>query len=318
MALPSKVKAWVRAAVARRFAATAARIALRPTAPWVVSPGIAEHQNLDFRNWQSHKFGLSPARWARLSGQRVWITGAGTGFGQAVAVGLACAGAKVVLTGRRPAKLEETVAMMRDLDAPGADLALLVPCDITDPTQVEEGARAIASAHGGLEAIIPNAGTFLTGLGPHPLADMSPENWDFLMTLNVKGQWLVTKAAIPLMVRTGTMRATFITSEAGWAFTPSAGPYNVSKAALNSLGASFAAELAQRYPEADVQFNVVLPGEARTEMNRGGTDSPFTLCPIVLQLLSHPVGGPNGRFFYRDGRHFPFAYAEPWPTSIAG
>jgi NAD(P)-dependent dehydrogenase (short-subunit alcohol dehydrogenase family) len=112
------------------------------------------------------------------------------------------------------------------------------------------------------------------------------------------------------MVAGGEVRIVFITSEAGWAFTPGVGQYNISKAAINNLGASLAHECAARYPEADIQINILNPGEARTEMNQGSQRSPYTIVPMMLQLLSHPAGGPNGRFFHADGRHLSFTFAE--------
>jgi NAD(P)-dependent dehydrogenase (short-subunit alcohol dehydrogenase family) len=102
----------------------------------------------------------------------------------------------------------------------------------------------------------------------------------------------------------------------GWAFTPGFGHYNATKAALNSLAGSLAAEAAARYPAADVQINVLNPGEARTEMNGGSTTSPYAAVSMTLILLSHPPSGPNGCFFARDGRHLGFAYAKPWPREL--
>jgi NAD(P)-dependent dehydrogenase (short-subunit alcohol dehydrogenase family) len=108
----------------------------------------------------------------------------------------------------------------------------------------------------------------------------------------------------------------FLTSEAGWAATPGVGPYNVSKAAVNALSASFAAECAQRYQECDIQINALIPGEARSEMNQGSSISPYTVVPMTLALLSHPPAGPNGRFFHRDGRHFSFAYSGAYESAL--
>jgi len=92
--------------------------------------------------------------------------------------------------------------------------------------------------------------------------------------------------------------------------------YNISKAALNSLGHSMAREYASKYSKDDIQMNIVVPGEARTEMNQGSDVSPYSVVSIVLLLLSHPPGGPNGRFFHRDGRHLKFAYTMPNGKSL--
>ncbi len=129
------------------------------------------------------------------------------------------------------------------------------------------------------------------------------DSWDRILRTNVTAPWLLTQAILPHIVKGGTVRVLFITSEAGWAFTPGFGQYNISKAALNSLGACMAEECTARYPELDTQINVLVPGEARTEMNQGSTESPYTIASMALLLLSHPKGGPNGKFFHKDGRH---------------
>src|ERR1700733_11587780 len=72
------------------------------------------------------------------------------------------------------------------------------------------------------------------------------------------------RAALAVMKVDSAARIVLMTSEAGWASTPGFGPYNISKAALNSLGTSLAAESAQRFPGYDIQINVLVPGEART------------------------------------------------------
>lgn len=73
---------------------------------------------------------------------------------------------------------------------------------------------------------------------------------------------------------------------------------------------------AVRYPGKDVQINVLVPGEARTDMNQGSTESPYAVVNMVLVLLSHPPGGPSGFFFNRDGRHLPFAYTQEYPPPL--
>jgi 3-oxoacyl-[acyl-carrier protein] reductase len=77
---------------------------------------------------------------------------------------------------------------------------------------------------------------------------MQPERWDELLRTNVTGPWLVTRAALPLMLQDASARVVYLTSEAGWAFTPGFGAYNATKSALNNLGASFAAEIRSRAP----------------------------------------------------------------------
>jgi NAD(P)-dependent dehydrogenase (short-subunit alcohol dehydrogenase family) len=272
------------------------------------TPGI--DQTLSPGDWQVHHFGMPPERWVRLRERSYWVTGAGTGFGQAMAVALACAGAQVFLTGRRPEKLAETVDEVRRLGGE-ATRCHAVPADITDDSEVERASAFIRGRSQALHGLVNNAAVPQRRNHPWPLQEGPGEAWQQMLAVNVTAAWRVTAAALPHAIQGGEVRALFVTSEAGWASTTGVGPYNVSKAALNSLGASFAEECAARYPGVDVQINVLVPGEARTEMNQGTTRSPYVVVPMVLALLSHPAGGPNGRFFHADGCHLAFAYSPP-------
>lgn len=277
------------------------------------TPGI--RQFLDPADWRRHLFGLPVVRWRALHGRCYWVTGAGTGFGRSVAVALAAADARVIVSGRRREKLLETIEEMKSLAIPAANTFPL-QVDMVDPGSVAAATATIERQHGLLNGFVHGAALPQGPDGPWPLMSTSPERWNGLVATNVTGAWLATRGAIPLMLSGGACRAVLLTSEAGWAFTPGFGPYNVTKCALNNLGASFAAECAARWPAADVQINVLVPGEARTEMNQGSTDSPYTIACMGLALLSHPAGGPNGRFFHRDGRHLSFGYSTSYERAL--
>ena len=267
-------------------------------------------------SWREHRFGLSPERWARLGRRSFWITGAGTGYGRAMAVALACAGAQVFLTGRRREKLEETCREARALGG-NAERCIPVPADITLEDEVEAACRLIRDNCATLHGLLNNAAVSQNRQSPWPLQEDSPASWEKMFRTNVTAPWLVSRAILPHMISGGEVRIVFMTSEAGWAFTPGVGQYNITKAALNNLGASLAHECAARYPQGDIQINVLNPGEARTEMNQGSQRSPYTVVPMMLQLLSHPAGGPNGRFFHADGRHLSFTYAQGHERSLS-
>lgn len=276
------------------------------------TPGILQQQ--DPKNWQTHRFGLPAERWNSLCGKSFWITGGGTGYGRCIALALAAAGSQVFITGRRLEKLEETRMEAISL---GIDPARLIPiaADIMNPGEVQMAAEAIGLHTPQLHGLV-NCAALPPHSNPWPLADISATEWDTLLTANVTGQWLVSKAALPLMAGKEVFRIIFMTSAAGWGFAAKFGPYNVSKAAINSLGASLAAECAARYPCGDVQINMLEPGEAHTEMNQGSAESPFSVVCMALALLSQPTGGPNGCFFHRDGRHLAFAQAQPYERSL--
>jgi 3-oxoacyl-[acyl-carrier protein] reductase len=279
----------------------------------IVTPGIL--QNVHPASWREHRFGLPQARWERLKGRDFWITGAGTGYGRCIALALAAAGARVFLSGRRIEKLREAVDEGAAL---GIDVrrCIAVPVDIRSEDDLARAARHIQLVTPSLYGLVNSAALPQSGETAFPLTGQSAAAWTNLLTTNVTGQWLTCKAAMPLLDHGDGFRILFLSSFAGWASTPGFGPYNVSKSALNTLGASLAAECVLRYPSKDVQINVLVPGEARTEMNQGSTESPYAVVSMVLVLLSHPPGGPNGFFFNRDGCHLAFAYTQEYPQPL--
>lgn len=266
-------------------------------------------------DWASHRFGVSEARWSALSGRIMLVTGAGTGIGRAVSIALAAAGAHVVLSGRRMEKLEETLSQARDLGVP-SQRCLALPMDVRDERQVEQLVGHATQQIGSIEGLVHCAALPPPASGPRALAQTEPSVWRDQIATNVTGPWLLTRAVLEER-RAARLRVVFLTSAAGWGFAAGAGPYNVSKSALNNLSASFAAECATAEPTRDAQFNAVDPGQVRSEMNAGSPVSPYTAVNVILLLLSHPAQGPNGFFFRADGSSTPFGHAGVYPNSLA-
>jgi 3-oxoacyl-[acyl-carrier protein] reductase len=270
-------------------------------------------QSFEPQHWRSHRFGLAPRRWDRLTGRTIMVTGAGTGIGRSVSIALSAAGAQVVLCGRRTERLNETLDAMRQLGLSAACWARAL--DVRDPQAVASVTAEISAQFGAISGVVHSAALPPPPVGPWALADTPVASWQDEMATNVAGPWLLTRALLapappPLF------RAVFLTSAAAWGFAAGAGPYNVSKAALNSLVSSFAAEYAARYPDADLQFNAVDPGQVRSEMNPAAALSPFSAVPIVLLLLSTSPQGPNGRFFRVDGSSVGFGHAAAYDRDL--
>lgn len=270
-------------------------------------------QDLWPEDWREHRFGMSENRWQYLNGKSVWVTGAGTGYGRSMAVALAAAGCQVFLTGRRRSKLEATLSEMNAYGIPTRKCHL-VPADLLLPQSMDEVCAQVMNSCETLYGLIHNAA--LPSEGNTPLQNEPLEVWQRRLMLNVTAPWYISRLILPHMLKGASIRILFMSSEAGWAFTPGFGPYNLSKAALNNLSTSLAEEVATTHPGTDVQINAIVPGEARTEMNQGSSNSPYMISNLVLALLSHPKSGPNGKFFHRDGRHLSFGYSEPYSKSI--
>ena len=119
------------------------------------------------------------------------ITGAGSGIGQACALALSREGYSVVLAGRRPEALQETV----DKAGPGAEM-LAVPTDVADPAQVKALFVATKQKYGRLDLLFNNAGR---GSPPGLLEDMEVEVWKSVVDVNLTGSFLCTQEAIKIM-----------------------------------------------------------------------------------------------------------------------
>jgi len=265
--------------------------------------------------WMEHLYGLTPERWNSLKGKSFWVTGAGTGYGCCIACALAAAGAQVFLTGRRVEKLKESIEEIAVMGISTKDCHV-VEADITKYDDILMACNKVKTLCSSLNGIVNNAAISGNTGSPNPFQNASLEYWNKVMATNVTAPWLLTREIFPHMLAGHSVRILFITSEAGWASTHGVGIYNVSKAALNSLCHSMAQEYGCRFPDKDIQINAIVAGEARTEMNQGSIQSPYTICSIVLILLSHPKGGPNGRFFHMDGRHFQFCYTAPYDKPL--
>ena len=272
-------------------------------------------QNYNPHEWKKHRFGLPVERWERLKGKAVWVTGAGTGYGRCIAIALAAAGAFVFLSGRRKEKLAETIETMKSYEIKNNNCEVL-EFDLKDLKDIEDACRTVKKLTHNLYGLVNNAALPQGGDVLYPLQDGIYELWDNIMKTNLTAPWYLTKSILPHMIKGNETRVIFMTSEAGWAFTSGFGMYNISKCALNNLSASLASEVSASNPSVDIQINTLVPGEAKTEMNQGSAESPYKVVSMTLALLSHPPGGPNGRFFHCDGRHLPFVYAEPYSKEI--
>jgi len=262
-----------------------------------------------------HRFGLSPERWERLARMRIWVTGAGTGFGQQIALALLAAGAHVILSSRRKTKLVETQRQALALGVNASNVQI-VPMDLTDPLSVEAACQKVQAEGNALSGLIHSAAIPGGGSLKWPATDAPLAQWNAMLDTNLRGPWLLTLSSFEMLRRDGHPRVLMLGSEAGWAGTYGVGLYNLAKTALNGLVQTLAQEYAVRYPDLDLQINLLVPGEARTEMNASHPESPSAVIPMALTLLSQPPDGPNGCFFHRDGRHFSFGYTRQYSQPL--
>jgi len=185
------------------------------------------------------------------------VTGAGSGIGRAVAIGLLEAGYAVVLAGRRVDRLEQTV---RDAGAFGAR-ALRVPTDVRDPVAVQALFAAVRDRFGRLDLLFNNAGVALRGT---PLEDVTIDEWRSIVDVNVTGAFLCTQQAFRLMKKQQPQGGRIINngSISAHAPRPHSAPYTATKHAITGLTKSTALD-GRRYSIACGQIDI---GNAATEM----------------------------------------------------
>jgi NAD(P)-dependent dehydrogenase (short-subunit alcohol dehydrogenase family) len=205
-----------------------------------------------------------------LTGRIALVTGASRGIGAATALALARAGAHVVAVARTVGGLEELDDAIRAVGG----TATLVPLDLTDTDGIIRLAAALLERYQRLDVLIGNAGL----VGPSsPLDHVQPKDWEEVMAVNVTANWHLIRAMDALLRRSDAGRAVFISSGAAHNMRAYRGLYSVSKAALEALARTYAAETVSTA----VRVNLVNPGPTRTRMRAQvmpGED-PMTLPP---------------------------------------
>lgn len=214
------------------------------------------------------------------------VTGASRGIGRAVAIELARQGAHVVAMARTQGALEELDDEIRGL----GQEATLVPCDIRDFDALDRLGAAIFERWKRLDILVANAGV----LGPiTPIGHIDPPQWDQAMGTNVTANYRLIRALDLPLRSSDAGRAVFVSSGAGNKadLSPYRAAYAVTKAALDALARTYAAETVTT---SSVKVMVVNPGPLRTKMRAAvapGEDpmslrTPEEFAPKLVALCS--------------------------------
>jgi NAD(P)-dependent dehydrogenase (short-subunit alcohol dehydrogenase family) len=188
-----------------------------------------------------------------LAGQAALVTGATSGIGKATAIKLAARGAHVIVVGRNEGRGDAVVSTIR-ADGGKADF---VAADLHDATSARDLARQAVELSGGhVDILVNNAGMAIFG----PTADTSEEDFNTLFGVNLIGHFFLVGELAPAMAERGSGAIISVTTMAGQLGIPGMAAYGASKAALNLLTKSWAAE----FGPAGVRVNTVSPGPTRT------------------------------------------------------
>jgi NAD(P)-dependent dehydrogenase (short-subunit alcohol dehydrogenase family) len=191
-----------------------------------------------------------------LADRIIVVTGGGRGLGRAFAEACAEAGATVVIADRETQLGEASCRAI----AERGHAATFLPVDLADCTAVEVFAAALAERFGRIDGLVNNA-ALATGIGGKTFEEIDVETWDRVMTVNVRGTWLVTRACAPLLRRGSRAKIVNIASDTALWGAPRLLHYVASKGAVIAMTRALARELG---PDG-IAVNAVAPGLVRGE-----------------------------------------------------
>ncbi len=239
-----------------------------------------------------------------LTGKVILVTGASRGLGRALALEFARQGANLVVNSR-PASASLLAETQRQAEKLGAQV-LSVVADVTSREDVERLAAEALARFGHVDVLVNNA----SALGPTPmpyLTDYPIEYFEQVMRTNVEAPFLLTRTLVGQMLERNNGSIINVSSDAGVVGYPGWGAYGVSKAALDQLTRTWAAELAGT----NVRINSVDPGSMDTDMHRAAEPEenpaqwarPEQVTEVFVFLASGASAGVSGQRFEAQSFH---------------
>lgn len=223
-------------------------------------------------------------RFCDLSGQVAIVTGASSGIGAASAIALAKQGAKVTLAARREDKL---AAVAQEITQAGGE-TLLVKTDVSQKSQVENMVSQTVAKWGRVDILLNNAGIAHFAA----LSEMTEQQWDETLDINLKGQFLAAQAVAREMMKNKYGRIINIASVAagqvGIGF-PNIAHYCASKGGVVGMTEALATELTPH----GINVNAIAPGLISTEMTAQVENNPQMLQGILARIPKGRVGKPE-------------------------
>ncbi len=227
-----------------------------------------------------------------LQGQVAIITGGSVGIGRAAALCLVQHGAAVVLVSRNPQRIEDACAWLLQ-QAPAADV-LGLALDVSNEADMQEMVDRTLERFGRVDVLIASAGILRAGDGQlRTVAQMSSEEWDQVLDINLKGTYLSNRAVLPAMMKQGSGQIINVSSTSGRKGYAYDSAYCASKFAVIGLSESLAEEVRPH----GIRVQMLLPGVIDTPIwgQNGPIPKPVDVLPVerVAELLSFMVRIPS-------------------------
>lgn len=201
-----------------------------------------------------------------LTGRLALVTGSSRGLGQSLALGLADAGARVVIHGRDAAGVAASATLLEERTGSRPETVVF---DVTDAAAVEAGIGELVARAGVPDILVNNAGIQRRA----PIAEFSVSDWDDVIATNLSSAFYVSRFVAPGMIERGSGKIINIASVQSALARQTIAPYSASKGGVAQLSRGMAADLA-RY---GIQVNTLSPGYFATEMNAAlVADEAFT------------------------------------------
>ncbi len=198
----------------------------------------------------------------RYEGKVVWVTGGGSGIGEALAIAFAYEGANVAISGRRLNRLEETC---KKIERAGVK-ALAVQCDVSVEEDVKAAVELVVDEFGGLDVAIANAGFGVGGT----IKSLSADEWRRQFDTNVVGLAMTAKYALPYLEDVDG-RLVLMGSVAGTLAMPGNGAYHASKYAVRAIGQTLSLELINT----GVSCTTIQPGFVESEIGQVDNEGKY-------------------------------------------
>ncbi len=225
-----------------------------------------------------------------LDGQRAIVTGANSGIGEAIACGLAEAGAAVVINYVSGAERADEIAA--DIKAAGGK-AIAIKADVSNEAEVQAMFRQTCAEFGSVDILVANAGLQQDA----PLHEMTLTQWNKVIAVNLTGQFLCAREALREFLRRGVLRD--ISCSAGKIIClssvhdtiPWAG--HVNYAASKGGVSMFMKSLAQEYADRKIRINAIAPGAIKTPINTAAWATPEAEAALLRLIPYYRVGEPR-------------------------